>query len=361
MNFNDKLRKIKILKSIINKLVPIKKLRKQLRQKVNDKFLPDIVKSFIEELETQYKDYWIFTTFWPWGDFIMSCTLLDSFKQKHGGKILVLYEKDSQLEFIKTFNFADETLKIPPELYYAFCTNTSYCEHNKYGLTKGHIYEMSHHVFKEADINKSSNFMELYRKMFQLQEISFKKLVIPLEIKKRMNDYYNNISQDCPVILITPDAHSYNSKEISIEFWENLVSRLQNAGYKVIFNTKRKDYEKFDRIFLPLLETCYLATLCELNISIRSGFTDIITIMGADNQIILYPKSMKFITISEEALHSEIERCFNIESEITFEETMFNVTSINNMFNKEFLELVVQDEKNNIEEIIDRIKIKEKI
>lgn len=359
MNYNKELQKLKIIKSIINTLVFPRKLRLHCRKKVNAKFIPPALKLFIEDLEKQYPDYWIFSTFWPWGDFLMCCSLLSEFKKQNGGKILVLYTNDRQLDFINTFNFADETLKICPEFYFALCTNKSYSEHNKYGLTKGHIFEMSHHVYKEAEINKSSNFMELYAKMFNLSQYNIEKPTIPNEIQTKVKALYKDISQGKPLILITPDAHSYDSKEISVEFWKKLVSELEKSGYKVIFNTKRKNFEIFESIFLPLLDTSYLATLCDANISIRSGFTDIITIMGAENQVILYPKSMRFITISEEAQRQEIERCFNINPEKTLEDTMFDVTSINNMFNKNFLELVVKDEEESINNIIDNIRIKE--
>lgn len=359
MNTKKELQKLRIVKSIINTLVFPRKLRLYCRKKINDKFIPPALNLFIEDLERQYSDYWIFSTFWPWGDFLMCCALLSEFKKKNGGKILVLYASDRQLDFINTFKFADETLKICPEFYFALCTNKSYSEHNKYGLTKGHIFEMSHHVYKEAETNKSSNFMELYAKMFNLSQYNMEKPTIPEEVQTKVKALYNEISQSKPLVLITPDAHSYDSKEISIEFWENLVSKLENGGYKVIFNTKRKNFEKFESIFLPLLETSYLATLCDTNISIRSGFTDIITIMGVDNQIILYPKSMRFVTITEEKQVAEIERCFNINPEKTFEETMFDVTSINNMFNKDFLELVVKDEEESLNKIIKNIRIKE--
>ena len=355
----NSLKKLKITKSLINLIPFSRSLRLALRKKANAKFIPPALNLFIQDLENKYPDYWIFSTFWPWGDFLMCCALLDEFKRQNGGKILILYAGDTQLQFINTFKFADETLKVCPEFYYALCTNKGFSEHNKHGLTKGHLYEMSHHVFKEVETLNVTNFFELYAKMFKLTDPIPETPVVPQIVKGKVEELYKNISEDKKVILITPDAHSYDSKEISIEFWTNLTSKLEDIGYKVIFNTKRKQFENFEKVFLPLFEESYFATLCHANITLRSGFTDIITIMGAKNQIVLYPKSMRFITITEEAQIEEINRCFKLRNDKTFEETMFDVSSINNMFKKNFLEIIVDDENKTIVTITKTLTKKE--
>ncbi len=335
-----------IIKKTIAALLPYKPARSWIKNFLDDIFIPSAIENFKQIIEDEYHDYWIFVPFWPWGDFMMACALLEQFKKEKGGNILIFYANKSQLEFIKAFDFADEILPIPKEIYYSLCTTARpYCKHNKAGLKKGHIYELSHHVFKEAENDKSRNFFEVYIKMLQIAVPQLSKLNLTRKIKNKVEDIYDEVSEGKEVIMMTPHAHSFNEREISPYFWITTAKQLENDGYKVVFNSKSPEYEEFDSVFLPLLEQCYFATLCHSNITLRSGFTDIITIMGASNQVIIYPESMRFITITEEEQIEEISRCAKMISGHSFEENMFDFTSINNMFGKNFTEIIIDNKQ----------------
>lgn len=341
----------KILKSIINIIIPNRKKRIDLRNKINMTFSKIALKMFKKEIQKKYADYWIFVPFWPWGDFIIGCSLLKQFKKEHGGKILIFYKNANQLEFIHSLNFADKAIKIPREIYYATCTKSIIeKDHNTYGLQKGMLYELSHHVFNEAESNKSENFVEVYTKMLNLNKVDLEIPNFPTEIKQKVNNLFEKISNGKKVIMISPHANSYDEKEISSSFWIKIGKELESHGYKVVFNTNTLLYNNFEKIYLPLAQQCYFASLCSANISLRSGFTDLITICGIENQIILYPESMRFITITEEAQKNEMNRLFKVKSDLSFEENMYYWTSINNMYNKNYLEKVIkyQDCKNEI-------------
>ncbi len=313
----------KIIKKTIAALIPYRPARSWVKHFLDDIFIPPAIENFKQIIEEEYQDYWIFVPFWPWGDFMMACAMLEQFKREKGGNILIFYANKSQLEFIKAFDFADEILPIPLDIYYSLCTtDRPYCKHNKAGLKKGHIYELSHHVFKEV-----------YIKMLQLAVPQFSKLNLTRKMKSKVEDIFDEVSEGKEVIMITPHAHSYDEREISYQFWITIAKQLEQEGYKVVFNSKSPDYEDFESVFLPLIEQCYFATLCYSNITLRSGFTDIITIMGAQNQVVIYPESMRFITITEDEQIEEISRCANLNPNKTFEENMFDFTSISRVMN----------------------------
>lgn len=336
----------KLLKQLTNVIFFNKELRNEYREKINKVFSPIALELLKKEISNKYKDYWIFVPFWPWGDFIIGCSLLKEFKKEYGGKILIFYKNANQLEFIKALNIADKITKLPREIYYSTCTNSITEIHNENGLRKGEMYELSHHVFKDAENQKSNNFTELYAKMLHLKNI---KLAIPKfspQVVENVNKLYNEISNGKKVIMLSPHANSYDEREISYHYWRKIGKYLEAQGYKVVINTNRKFFEEFENVYLPLPEQCYFSTLCYGNISLRSGFTDLITICGANNQIVLYPESMRFITITREHQLEEMNRIFNIRNDLSFEDNMFYWTSINTMYHKNFKEEIIKYAQN---------------
>ena len=339
----------KLLKQFINIIFHKKELRTKYRKKINKIFSQMALNLLKKQISKEYSDYWIFVPFWPWGDFIIGCSLLKEFKKENEGKILLFYKNKNQFEFIKSLGVADKIMKLPREIYYATCTNTIIEKHNENGLKKGELYELSHHVFKDAETQKSNNFTELYAKMLNLKDIQFTIPQFSNEVIEKVNKLYTKISNSKKVIMLSPHANSYDEKEISNHYWRKLGIYLERLGYKVVVNTNKNLLNEFENIYLPLPEQCYFATLCYRNISIRSGFTDLITICGANNQIILYPESMRFITITQEHQLQEMKRIFNYNKNLSFEENMFNWTSINNMYHKNFKEEVIKYSQNEID------------
>lgn len=351
----------KILKKAVNLLFFSKKLRIRLRYELDKIFLPPVITKEKGEIETKYSDYWIFTPFWAWGDFIMGCALIKQFKKEHGGKVLMLYANKKQKHFIESFKDIDECIKVSPEFFYANGFIQPYTIHNQYGLSRGKLFEISHHVFKKASENKSDNFTQVYQKMLDIKELKYSKPEIPDKTKEEVINLYNNIAKGKEIIMLTPHANSYDEKEISPEFWNTIAKTFEDNGYKIVFNSSSDKFNKFEQLNLPLFEQSYFATLCKGNISIRSGFTDVITVFGAQNQVVLFPKSVKFITVKEKDHIKEMRRIFKFNESKTFQENMFQFTSINNMFNKNFPEFVVTNEKLAIEKVTEHFKIDNKI
>lgn len=337
------------VKKIINIIVPFKILRRNFRKLIDEITIPLVMKKFFIKMEKKYPNSWMFVPFWPWGDFIMCCALLKEFKKENGGEIVIFYTNQQQLEMLKNFNFADKFEKIYPEIYYALCHQSLYLKkHNQWGLQKGKIYEMSHIVFDEAENNRSSNFFEVYSKMLKIKNPMLEEPHIAEDIKKVVNIKFKAASEGKRVIMITPDSNSYDKEEISTDFWLTLAYELEQLGYKIVFNSKEKAYSAFEKIYLPLIEEIYFSSLCYANISIRSGYTDLITVFGAGNQVILYPTSGRFITISEESQLKEMHKCFFYDDSKSLADNMFGFTSINKMYNKTFPEFSVIDEKETI-------------
>lgn len=341
--YNLLYRILKILKFIESIIIINKDLRHKIKEETTLKIVPIIYKYFKKSIEKKYADYWIFVPFWPWGDFIICCSLLDQFRKEHGGKILLFYANNEQLKFIKSLKIADKIIKIPSEIYFRLNHKSEYIVHEGQ-LTKGKIFEMSHMTYKVGKDQKTNNFVELYKNMLDIKDVNFQQLQLPQNLQSELKLKLSKIAQNRKVIMITPESRSYDQNEINFHYWKKLGLKLESCGYKVIFNTKNIKYADFTCLYLPLLEQVYISTLCYANISIRSGFTDLITIMGANKQIVFYPESMRFITISEEEQNKEMSRIFNINKNLSFQQNMFNWTSINNMYKKNYLEIVLKYE-----------------
>lgn len=328
----------KICIRMINIIVPIKSVRKKLREKLYN-YLLDGLK---DELGKKYPDYYQFAMFYPWGDFYIPCALFEEFKKENNNaKILAVCTNINQEQILSSINAIDKIVKIDPFKYYSLFSIETVEKHVQ-KLQKGKLYCLSHWLFSEAVNNKSMNFLELYTKMLGLKHPA--KLSVPDVIPVLEKDYSNTV-------LIYPEAKSFTDKELSISFWIDLAEELNSMGYDIFFNTKQETYGHFKTIFLPMAATIQIAKQCKYIIGIRSGFSDILAINKVKNHIVIYPQSMYFKTITKEQQEKEFSRAFVMEEDKTFEENMFRITSLK-MFNSYTTEIYYKDDQTLKSEIL---------
>lgn len=304
---------------VINLTIPFAAKRRELRNILKG-FLLEALK---DKLSAQYPNYFQFAMFQPWGDFYIPCVLFKEFKKQNNNvKILAVCVNDNQEEILRSFDSIDEVIKIPQEDYgslFSITVSQNYVQ----TLKKGRLYCLSHWLFSEAEKNKSMNFFELYTKMLKLHYPSNVDISKLYNIK---NAKYSN------TVLLYPEANSFNSEELTKDFWLSLANQISAMGFDIIFNTKNKKYSNYKTIFLPMKEQIEMAKCCKYVIGVRSGFSDILALNEVKNHIVVYPKSMYFKTVTKEQQEKEFKRAFVMEQGKTFEENMYRLTSLK-MFN----------------------------
>ncbi len=333
----------KFLIRVITLTIPFAAKRRELR-KILKVFLLEALKDKFSE---QYPDYFQFAMFQPWGDFYMPCVLFNEFKkQNNNAKILAICVNENQEEVLKGFNAIDKIEKIAKEDYASFFSITLPQNYTQ-TLKKGNLYCLSHWLYAEADKNKSMNFFELYTKMLNLHYPSKPNISNLYEIK---NARYSN------TVLLYPESNSFNSKELSDEFWTKLADRISDLGFDIVFNTKNKKYGNYETIFLSMKEQIEMARCCKYVIGMRSGFSDILALNEVKNHIVIYPQSMYFKTVTKEQQEQEFKRAFVMEEGRTFEENMKRITSLK-MFNDYAIEIFYHSEEELNNEIIKYVRI----
>lgn len=330
----------KLCVRIVNITIPIKSVRKNLRQQLQYIRLDD----FKDKFSAKYPDYYQFVMFQPWGDFYITASLLSEFKKNNNdAKILAVCVNQEQKIVLETFSAIDK-IEIIKKEFYNKLLSINLPKNFKQQLEKGKLYCLSHWHYSDADKNKSYNFLELYTKMLGLKHPTSLTVSNILNLQTNSND-----------ILIYPEANSFDYSEITKDFWVSLADDLSSIGYNVIFNSKKQTYGKYQTIFYPMNKSIEFAKQCKFIIGMRSGFGDILAINKVKNHIVVYPQSMYFKTVTKEQQEKEFKRAFVIEEEKTFEANMKRITSLK-MFNDCATEIYFTNEQILRNEILKCIK-----
>ena len=323
----------KIINKIHYKLSTLFISSKKKRKKIKKEFFHKLVANKLNKILDEHKEYWIFSLFFPWGDLGIACSLIKNFKEKFGGKVLVLVNNENRAKVARLFPSIDKVLVINKDLYdYIF-------QNPNFEIQKGNYFEINHWKFYNAPKYKSKHFLELYARMMNLEYWNnLEKPVFSEEIKTRVLNKISKLNIDIEkTIFISKDSNSFDCNAIDTEFWLNIAKEYKNQGFEVVFNSKSKRWNGYKTIFLPMAEQLYFCSLCKKVIAIRSGFNDLLAIMGLDNLEIYYPKKIFFNTIEPIEQLIEFKRAFEDEENKTFNENMYRITSLK-MFNSDIIE-----------------------
>ena len=157
-------------------------------------------------------------------------------------------------------------------------------------------------------------------------------------------------------VLLIPDATMFDYNIIHPEFWYDLVKKLKNKGYDVVFNCNLKKYKKFKNTFLPVMDFLAFAGQVKHIVSFRSGISDLLAGMGYYNQTVLYPPNLEVIWADAIVFHDLHKRHIpRFETEF---DNMFSIHSLNTTFKTNKInELIYNyDDTKIINKILDCLK-----
>ncbi len=321
---NNKILQNKIINKITYKILTLFIFSKKKRHKIKEQFFNIYAGNQVQKINSEYKDYWIFTLFFPWGDLGIPCSLMKEFKRKYGGKILVLVNDENRAQVAKLFPSIDEVMTVNKDIYNYIYRNPNF------EIKKGNYFEINHWKFYNAPRYQSENFLELYARMMNLDNWSnIESPIFPEEIKNSVSQKIIQMGINIDkTIFISKDSNSFNSKLLSEDFWLKKAEEYKKQGYEIVFNSNQKEYHGYKTIFLPMAEQLYFCSLCKKVLAIRSGFNDLLGIMKLENLEIYYPETMYFSTISPIEQLVEFKRAFKDEPDKTFDENMYRITSM---------------------------------
>lgn len=316
--------KNKISNKILCKVSTLFVLSKKKRKKIKESFFNVLVESELDKILAEHKNYWIFSLFFPWGDLGIACSLIKEFKEKFGGKVLVLVNNKNRADVAKLFPSIDKVKIVDKNVYNYIFRNPNF------SIEKGNYFEINHWKFFNAPKYKSEHFLELYAHMMNLDNWqNLEKPVFSQEIKQNVLSKIKALDLDIEkTVFISKDSNSFDCHSFSKDFWINKAKEYESQGFEIVFNSKEKTLYGYKTIFLPMAEQLYFCSLCKKILAIRSGFNDLLGILGLDNLEIYYPNSMFFNTIKPIEQLIEFKRVFKDEDNKSFDENMYRITSM---------------------------------
>ena len=138
------------------------------------------------------------------------------------------------------------------------------------------------------------------------------------------------------VIIIFPEANSYNDEAIPHEVWRECAANLKANGFEPIFNSNTK-FDNYKNIYFSISETLYLATLAKGIVAFRSGLSEALALITTCKIINIYPDGKLFfdkrLTIEQFAdIVKKYE--YNFINDLSVSANSFKSTSIERNFNR---------------------------
>ncbi len=336
---------IKILKFKIKLTNYILFFNKHIRRELRKKYQDQITKYLIHSIEKAYpNDYIIFSRNGV-GDIFFVASLLKEFKRKNPGKIIYVTDKPKLSKFIKSFDAIDEVVANSD---FEILQSTSPIQKS---IRKGKI---NYIFFPYRGTQKNYTFADSYSNLLDLeynpprelpQLTHNNKLSAEKEIKK-LGITPNN------TILLIPEAVMFDYRVLDTKFWKTLADRLLNLGYDVVFNSKNRAYKKYKNTFLEMTDFIEFCKQIKHIVSFRSGICDVLAGVGISNLTAIYPPNFEVIWANKFIFDNLLNK-YHIKTGSTEFENIFNIYSLNNIFQTNKIKEVVYE--NNEKEIIQNI------
>lgn len=271
------------------------------------------------------KDEWGIICPFGVGDTYLVCALLNSFKKKHGGNI-VLIMKIEHCEIAEMFS------KMVKRIEFIKFSKINLAIVTRFTSFKiGHIF-IGHPLFLRKNYlsglgQQGIELLSVYRKIFELDPTcELSKPEIKQEYEKSSHIKFSKLGliPGKTVILVTSANSGQN---LPISFWNDLVIQLKLNDWSVCQNMIGSKFfiENATPIEFSLAEAIPMAEFAGSVVSIRNGFCDLISTAKCKTTV-LYVKqnwysgtffsgtSLKLMGLSNSALEYEISEESDIKN-----------------------------------------------
>lgn len=320
----------------------IRRLKKSFRKKV---------------LKLKYKKYWILVPIPAFGDAFVTFSLIRAFKEKNGGKVLILTNKESIKNLAKLFSDIDAVIFSP-------FVNLENSDEPIIGKPYYiNFYQDFHGIKSRHMLSRAKLFLGLDENAKPVKPTTSKKVSDKIAAMiKELNP------ENKSLILLSPDAVTVDSEYIGEDFWNELAKKFTDLNFLVIFNVDGRSNEKYSRykkIFLPIEQMIVFSQKCHAIVGLRSGFLDVLAGSVSTKIICLYHVNHLFKNFkNDEKIKAAFETQFLWNDDLKVLQNYINLCSLIDMYdNKNIAELIFEKNKNEEElmsKIIELSKISQK-
>ncbi len=271
----------------------------------------------------KYPDCYCVFSRYGLGDVFFVASLIKEFKSKNNARVVYFTEKKRLVKFLRAFSSIDEVVW---DKNIGFLQSEQTMQNS---MQKGKLNKL---FFPYRGTKETYTFSDNYNNLLDVSLNAERELpVISEENYKKANLEFEKLKVDPnKTVLLIPDATMFDYNIIHSKFWYDLVEKLENKGYDVVFNCKLKKYKKFKNTFLPVMDFLALAGQVKHIVSFRSGVSDLLTGMGYYNQTVLYPPNLEVIWADAIVFHDLHKR--HIPKFETEFDNMFSIHSLNTTF-----------------------------
>lgn len=349
-----KLLENKIINKLLRSYCWILLWNKKSRVQYKHRLISILAEKAIKKIEETYNNYWILLPRLSYGDLMISLSLLNEFKTKNAGKIVIITDSNLKKEFVECFDAVDETIVI--DIMLKRYLDSLDLKNQK--PEKGHIIRL----FAPFWDGKSSNLYEDYLKYLKLDNTAKreKPVIRNKDNAAALTEFKKLELNQEKTVLLAPHSVTFNSKDLSVDFWLRIAENLMKNGYSVVFNTDNKIYRNYPNVFLPMNQMISFAGMCQASISFRSGFNDILAGCGIQNMFVIYPRDCGVSYIQVEEFAQILKQNYFWHDNIGNKENIFNIYSLNKIFDRNDVDEIIfdGDELKLINYLTDKIKNK---
>lgn len=279
------------------------------------------------------KDYWLLEPVGGLGEAFVSASLMKTYKEKFGGKVLFITNSKSKYDLLKTFEDIDRLLLLSPNTDPLTLQNL--IKNNK-------VIDIN--IYKE-DSYLATDMVDRTKHCLGLEgDIEITKPKISEEDEKATKEIFDKLGlKEGKTVFLSPWAHSCNYKVLSEEFWSNLADEFIKKGYEVVFNVSQDCYTNYKRIYMPINQVIPFANLCSQVISFRSGLVDVIAGTTETKLTVIYAGDCHqfAIAFTNKDLIDITKKFYRYDDEIGISENFLMMELIN----------IISD-SNNIEQLV---------
>lgn len=312
--------------------IPVKKWRKKCRDII---FRSLVNRKELKFLNNMYPDSVFFIS--PHagiGELTQSLCLMSALKSKIKKNIVVITRKRIEQSVCKLFSK----------------TVSCYCHSNFQGIAErkipleiktGCFYPM-YSLPKDALVKRKYD-IDFLKDFYHLSQDDKVEHIIT-EKPNNVSDAFVEIEsfiKKNKVILIFPDANTYDSSVISDDVWVRVAEKLEKIGFKCLFNSDKK-YPHFKNIFLDIYETVYLASFVSGILTFRSGLSELLAVATECRMLVFYPDGrthlfQKKCNMSIKAYEDRLKSFpVILDEKLSLTENGFKISSISKNFDRKY-------------------------
>jgi len=237
-----------------------------------------VLSTISNELKEHYDVVWICRVNAIGENYLLNFLYKEVIKNKEAKKYCFVFH-DNNAQNAKVFELLGNTN--------TFITSVPLLYLNSVLQKKKYKYKNTEFIVHHCPLSDTSKFLhkdEHYADVIKNLVGATKYEKIKICFPQQLQDKVNNIINLKNFIFINPEVKSL--QPMSDEFWLNLITNLKQKGYEIFINSKSGISKYGYSAKLDIVEAMYLASKAEFIVSMRTGFSELVSTFNIPKHII---------------------------------------------------------------------------